>query len=196
MEEIELKDARVIFEPNFISPAEADHLFSTMLETTDWQEHQFNIFGRQYAMPRLTAWFAESDVTYQYAGIRLSPNPWTENLKVIKKKLEERFHAEFNSVLLNRYRSGQDSVDWHADDEIELGSNPEIGSVSLGATRRFVLKRRSEPHETYTLNLNHGSALFMGGTTQHFWRHKIPKTRKPVGERLNLTFRKIKNLEV
>jgi len=98
---------------------------------------------------------------------------------------------DFNSVLANLYRDGRDSMGWHSDDEPELGAQPAIASLSLGSTRRFVLKHRNDPSRKFALELPHGSLLLMRGATQANYRHALPRTARPVGPRINLTFRRI-----
>lgn len=191
MEKIPLKNGLLVFQAHFLAPEEADSLFTHLLATTQWEQHYIKLFGKKLAIPRLTAWHAEMDLGYKYSGIQVCPKPWTPALLDIKNKLEKQFSTTFNSVLINRYRSGQDSVEWHADDEAVLGENPQIGSISLGVDRRFQLKHIDDTDERYDIVLNHGSALLMGGSTQHYWQHKLPKSRKLVGERINLTFRRI-----
>ncbi|MGL6343520.1 MAG: alpha-ketoglutarate-dependent dioxygenase AlkB family protein, partial [Waterburya sp.] len=116
----------------------------------------------------------------------------TPNLLSIKKRIEQTVTVNFNSVLANLYRNGQDYVSWHSDDEKELGKNPTIASVSFGATRRFVLRHKSNQDlDTLDISLSHGSLLIMKGSTQHFWKHQVPKTSKVKSERINLTFRVI-----
>ena len=149
------------------------------------------MYGKELPFPRLTAWYGDQDQTYTFSGITLQPHPWTPELLEIKKKLESRAGTSFNSVLLNRYRDGKDSISWHQDNEKELGKNPIIASVNFGATRTFQL-RHIHTGEKISIQLTHGSLVIMMGELQHFWKHQIPKTRKPVGERINLTFRTIK----
>lgn len=186
-----LKNGVLFFEPNFLSSAEATNLFANLLEETQWQQQAIQLFGKKVNLPRLTAWYGTPGIEYEYSGIRVSAQTWTDPLLVIKEHLEEVFSATFNSVLINRYRDGNDSVAWHADDEASLGVDPTIASVSVGATRRFTMKHRFQKSEKFALDLTHGSALLMSGATQHYWLHKIPKTRKVVGQRINLTFRNI-----
>jgi alkylated DNA repair dioxygenase AlkB len=140
--------------------------------------------------PRLTAWYANPGLTYSYSGVTHQAVPWTPELLDVKRRAELAAGTTWNSLLLNFYRNGRDSIGFHADDEPELGTNPVIGSISLGAERRFVLKHPASG-EKLELELPHGSLLVMGGTSQHHWRHGVPKTRKPVGPRINLTFRRI-----
>lgn len=145
-------------------------------------------------IPRLTAWYGEKDTTYVYSGIVLEPISWVEPLILIKNEIEHFSPVKFNSVLLNLYRNGNDSVAWHSDDEPELGQKPVIGSVSLGGTRRFMLKSKDNNNsESYSIDLTNGSFLLMAGDTQKYWLHQIPKTKKEIAPRINLTFRVIYN---
>ena len=140
--------------------------------------------------PRLTAWYADAGLTYSYSGVTHRAAPWTPELLAVKERAEAAAGANWNSLLLNLYRDGQDSIGFHADDEPELGTNPVIGSISLGAERRFVLKHPASG-EKVEFALPHGSLLVMGGASQHHWRHGLPKTSKQVGPRINLTFRRV-----
>ena len=117
------------------------------------------------------------------------PEPWTPTLLKIKLAIEKTANTEFNSVMMNLYRDGNDGISWHTDAEPELGKNPLIGSVSFGQTRRFMLRHRNNKELKFELELIHGSFLLMGGSTQHFWQHQIPKTSKKLEPRINLTFR-------
>lgn len=148
------------------------------------------MYGKKVLFPRLTAWYGDNDKPYSFSGITLSPNPWTKELQEIKNKISLHTSVNFNSVLLNRYRSGNDSISWHTDAEPELGINPTIASVNFGATRKFQL-RHIKTNEKLEIELSHGSLLIMEGELQHFWQHQVPKTSKPIGERINLTFRLI-----
>ena len=122
----------------------------------------------------------------------MQPHPWSPLLQKIKSYVENVSNTNFTTVLLNQYRDGKDSNGWHADDEKELGVNPMIASVSFGTERNFQLKHNSDKTPKKNIVLEHGSLLIMQGTTQHFWKHQIPKTSKAVGSRINLTFRVIK----
>src|SRR5262245_52202526 len=176
----------LLYDEAFLEPAEADSLFAHLRVTVPWE--QSGRPGRVF--PRLTAWYADPGLIYSYSGVTHRPVPWTPELSAIKKQAEAAAGTSWNSLLLNSYRDGRDSIGFHADDEPELGPNPIVGSVSLGATRRFVLKHPASG-EKLEFDLPHGSLLVMGGTSQHHWRHGVPKTRKPVGPRINLTFRRI-----
>jgi len=185
--EFELRDGgSLLYAPAFLPAAEADALFALLRDTVPWNQE-----GRPPRMfPRLTAWYANPGVTYSYSGVTHQAVPWTAELLDVKHRAETAAGATWNSLLLNFYRHGKDSIGFHADDEAELGTNPVIGSISLGAERRFVMKHVASG-EKLEFTLPHGSLLVMGGTSQHHWRHGVPKTQKPVGPRINLTFRRI-----
>ena len=150
------------------------------------------MFGRTIPQPRLTCWMGDPGCDYAYSGVRYAPAPWTPAAARLRAQVEAACGVRFNAVLLNRYRTGSDSMGWHADDEPELGDAPTIASVSLGAARRFDLQHRKRKAERRRLSLTHGSLLVMAGTTQACWKHRIPKTTAPIGERVNLTFRWIR----
>ena len=188
---IELDGGDVTYDPACFATDEADRLFQAVTATTPWRQEMIWMYGREVPVPRLTAWVGDPGKTYTYSNIALQPEPWTEPLLEIKDRVEHAAATAFNSVLLNLYRTGADSVAWHSDDEPELGRAPVIASVSLGATRRFQLRQRSNAAERCELNLQHGSLLLMRGHTQHVWEHQVPKTAKPTGPRVNLTFRTI-----
>ena len=166
--------------------ADAERLFEQLMAATQWRQEIATVMGRRVPIPRLTAWHGAAG--YVYSGIRMTPAPWNPPLVEIKAVAEARAGQAFNSVLLNLYRDGRDSVSWHADNEPGLGRNPVIASMSLGATRRFQMKHRRR-EERLALDLPSGSCLVMAGPTQHHWLHQVPKTGRPVGPRINLTFR-------
>ena len=183
-------DGQIITYQHFFDRLESDRFFSELLNDINWQQDKIKIFGKEVNLPRLTAWYGDTDKSYTYSGITMNPDPWSSNLLAIKEKIEETVRVNFNSVLANLYRNGQDYVSWHSDDEKELGKNPTIASVSFGATRRFLLRHRSNKNlETIDLSLGHGSLLIMKGSTQHYWKHQVPKTTKVKTARINLTFR-------
>ncbi|GAB2596481.1 alpha-ketoglutarate-dependent dioxygenase AlkB family protein [Spirosoma areae] len=189
---IQLPDAELMYYPAFFSSTEADRLFAALLDTILWKQDEIRLYGKQVPLPRLSAWYGDTDKPYTYSGITLQARPWTDDLLAIKARIEATSGARFSSVLLNRYRHGQDYVGWHADDEKELGRNPVIGSVNFGATRRFQLRRKDDHAIKHEVELGHGTFLLMQGSTQHFWQHQVPKTAAKIGERLNLTFRLMK----
>jgi alkylated DNA repair dioxygenase AlkB len=185
--EIPLRDGGLLlYDEAFFPPEEADALFAHLRDTALWKQE-----GRPgRVFPRLTAWYADPGRMYSYSGVTHHAVPWTGELLAVKERVEVAAGTTWDSLLLNFYRDGRDSIGFHADDERELGPNPIVGSVSLGATRRFILKHPASS-EKLEFELPHGSLLVMGGTSQHHWRHGVPKTRKPVGPRINLTFRRI-----
>lgn len=183
-----LPDGECVLYREIFSADERDALFQTLSRDISWERHVITLYGRPVAVPRLSAWYGDPGAVYRYSGIRLEPLPWTPPLQAIKDKVETLAAARFNSALLNLYRDGQDSVGWHSDDESELGRDPVIASVSFGATRRFILRHKKRRLQ-WDMELANGSVLIMAGATQHHWRHQLPKTRQPVGPRINLTFR-------
>lgn len=168
-------------------------ILERLLSEIRWQQDYLRFYGKEVAVPRLTAWYGDSGKEYTYSHITMKPHPWTELLLMIKAKAEELSGAEYNSVLLNLYRSGADGVSWHQDNEPELGDDPVIASVSFGETRIFQMRHlRRKDIPRVDIPLPDGSLLVMGGTTQRYWIHKVSKTQKPVGPRVNLTFRYIR----
>jgi alkylated DNA repair dioxygenase AlkB len=188
---IYLPDAELHYEREFLSANKANALFMGLLDGIAWREDTIKVFGKTYSQPRLTALYGEEGKSYSYSGIRMHPIPFTPELNDLKARIETFSGADFTTCLLNLYRDGNDSNGWHADNEKDLGDLPFIASVSLGASRSFHIKHRREKGLRYRMQLEHGSLLLMGGRMQEIWVHQIPKTRKPVGKRINLTFRKI-----
>lgn len=187
-----LPNGCVLVYRNFFDQIQSDRYFQSLLNSLNWRQEKIKFFGKEIDIPRLTAWYADEGKLYQYSGIKMTPNPWTSCLIAIKEQVESVVDLKFNSVLVNLYRQGTDSMGWHSDDEPELGKNPTIASVSFGATRRFQLRHKLDNLDTLEVALNNGSLLVMQGETQHFWKHQIPKTSKIVSPRINLTFRVIK----
>lgn len=187
-----MPDGEVIIYRHFFDKAESDHFFRALSEEIKWRQDKIKFYGKEIDLPRLTAWYGDSDRSYTYSNIPMNPEPWTPMLLSIKKSIEEVAEVSFNSVLLNLYRNGKDSVSWHSDDEPELGENPVIGSVSFGDARRFQFRHRHRKDlSKVEIDLSHGSFLLMRSQTQRFWQHQIPKTSKPLKPRINLTFRLI-----
>lgn len=189
---LQLPDADILFYPDFLNEQDSASLLTELTETIAWRQDWITIYGRSLPQPRLTAWYGDPGKSYTYSGITMTPTPWIPALLALKAKVDAASGSVFNSVLLNLYRDGNDSMGWHRDDEPELGQNPVIGSVSLGGTRRFMLRHRFEKGLKHQLELTSGSLLLMQGTTQHYWQHQVPKTRRPVAPRINLTFRVIR----
>lgn len=185
-----INNGEYFYLPNFFSPNEASDYLEAFKENIDWKQEEMLMYGKMIKFPRLTAWYGDNDKPYSFSGIKLSPKAWNKELLQIKEKIEPVANATFNSVLLNRYRDGNDSISWHTDAEKELGTNPIIASVNLGAERKFQLRHR-DTQEKIEIVLQHGSLLIMGGELQHYWQHQVPKTKTVVKERINLTFRVI-----
>ncbi|MCX7550615.1 alpha-ketoglutarate-dependent dioxygenase AlkB family protein [Xanthomarina sp. F2636L] len=184
-----LPQAELIYIPQFYNQSQADKLFKILLEQVLWQQDNITIFGKTHKQPRLTALYSEDNKSYSYSGITMNPNPFSSLILSIKQEIELFTKHKFNSVLINLYRDGSDSNGWHADNEKELGLNPTIASVSFGAKRTFKFRHRTLKHEKHQLKLEHGSLLIMTDEMQHYWLHQIPKTKKDIGKRINLTFR-------
>jgi len=181
-----ITQGRLLFEQAFLMPMDAEQLYDQLFHQIDWQQLSIKMFGKEVLQPRLQAWFG--DRSYQYSGLKLSPAPIPDFLLPIQKRCEQICHSRFNSVLINLYRNGEDSMGWHQDNETELGRNPVIASLSLGAERKFVLKH-NQTGEKLAYQLSSGSLLVMAGETQHFWKHALPKTKRVNTPRINLTFR-------
>ena len=195
---IDLAPDKAYFFANFFTTREAAALYSALEETSPWRQDKIRIAGRTVDVPRLQCWMGEPHCRYAYSGIPLTPEPWIQPAKIILERINDVLHEQFNCALLNCYRSGQDSVAWHADDEPQLGTSPRIASVSLGATRRFTLKRKplaslskTELDLRHRLELSNGSLLLMEPGVQERWLHQIPKTSRDIGPSINLTFRRI-----
>lgn len=177
--------APVTFIPDFLDPQAADAVFATLLAELPWERRMAEVYGRHVRVPRMEIWIA--DYPYTYSRRTYEPRPWTPMLVEVKKKIEYATNNLFNSALLNRYESGSDSVGWHADDEPEMSRDHPIASLSLGASRSFQMRRGGGPIQT--IELGHGSLLIMHAGMQQAWKHRVPKTKKTCGTRINLTFR-------
>lgn len=188
----DIPNAEVEYYGQFFDEIQANKLFETLKNEIPWQQDMITVFGKTHPQPRLTSLFGNDGKQYNYSNIIMQPNPWNAVLTFIKEEVEKICHEKFTTVLLNYYRDGKDSNGWHADNEKELGINPILASVSLGAERMFHLKHNLINDQMLKINLEHGSLLVMKGETQHFWKHQIPKTAKPIGSRINLTFRILK----
>ncbi|OOQ61720.1 alpha-ketoglutarate-dependent dioxygenase AlkB family protein [Mucilaginibacter pedocola] len=184
---VELMDYR----PAFFSAEESGRLISALKQNIQWNQETILMYGKLLNTPRLTAWYGDNSKTYAFSGKSYDPYPWTKELLEIKHRVDAAAGITFNSVLLNLYRNGNDSVAWHADDEPELGRNPIIASVSFGQVRRFEVRHKADKKQKYSVDLENGSLLIMKGDLQHHWEHQVPKSTKALGERINLTFRVI-----
>ncbi|MEO6264190.1 MAG: alpha-ketoglutarate-dependent dioxygenase AlkB [Luteimonas sp.] len=186
-----LPDAEVLLDLAWLSTGDADALFAALQVAVPWEVHRIRLFGREVDSPRRSCWIGDPDAAYTYSGTRFAPHPWPADLRPLRTRLADELDVDFNSVLANLYRDGRDRMGWHSDNEHELGAQPPIASLSLGAPRRFVLKQRRDSSVKLALDLPHGSLLLMRGDTQAHYRHALPATAKPVGARINLTFRRI-----
>lgn len=184
------KNSWVRYVPGFIAASVADGLISGIDEHLAFTRPSIVMFGKRSRLPREVAWIADDDQTYAYSGVSTNPIPWPDFLLPVRQLVKIETGVDFNSVLVNHYRDGGDSVAWHSDDEPELGPAPTIASLSLGATRRFLL-RNKHTNETIEFKLAHGDLFVMLGHCQNEFTHCVPRTRKVVARRLNLTFRNL-----
>ncbi len=189
-ERLPLVDGELLFWRRVDLGRDEDELMLRLIADSDWRQERITVYGKPYLQPRLSAWYG--DRAYRYSGIRLEPAPLSPLLADLKRRIEDLTASEFNSVLLNYYRDHNDSMGLHADDERELGPQPVIASLSLGATRDFRLKHRHDrDRPAFRLPLTSGSLLLMRGETQRYWKHGIARQRAACGARINLTFRRI-----
>jgi len=188
-QDIPLRDGTLWLWEDFLTDTAA--VLATLTAEVPWQQQHVRMFGRKIPMPRLTCWMGDPGCSYTYSGVRHAPTPWTPAVAELRQQVIAATGTPLNSVLLNRYRSGRDAMGWHADDEPELGPEPTIASLSLGAARRLDLAHRTHADERIRVVLSDGSLLVMAGTTQAHWKHRIPRTSRAIGERINLTFRRI-----
>lgn len=190
--QLDMKDADVWYYPAFFTDEESTHFYDQLTKTIAWQQDPITIFGKTYMQPRLTALYANNTKPYRYSNITMHPKAFTPELLSIKNSIENTCNTEFTTCLLNLYRNGSDSNGWHADNEKELGQHPVIASVTFGEERWFHFKHRHDKNLKLKVKLQHGSLLVMQGATQENWLHQIPKTKKKISPRINLTFRVIK----
>jgi alkylated DNA repair dioxygenase AlkB len=192
LEKISLPDAELAFARCFYSAEQAAHFLQDLSTGIAWRQEHIQLWGKQHLQPRLTAWHGDAGSHYSYSGLDLTPLAWTPALVTIKRDIEAASGHHYNSVLLNLYRNENDSVGWHSDNEAELGRQPAIASLSLGATRTFKMRhKRRKDLPVFTLALPSGSLLLMSGPTQACWQHAVEKEKQTTGPRINLTFRHI-----
>ncbi|MBK8970180.1 MAG: alpha-ketoglutarate-dependent dioxygenase AlkB [Hahellaceae bacterium] len=187
-ETIPLDDGELILITELLPNPEA--ILQTLLGEVPWQQDTLRFGGREVPIPRLQSWHGEPHCTYTYSRLKMAPKPMTPTLESLRQRMQLHAATPFNCVLCNYYRSGNDSVSWHADNEPELGPNPVIASISLGYPREFQLRPNRPPRSVLKLLLPHNSLLIMRGRLQHFWQHQLPKTSQ-ADLRLNLTYRYI-----
>lgn len=186
---ISLLNGELVYYPQFFTTVESDHFMQKLTDTIAWKQESMKMYGKSVLFPRLMSWHGDAPTSYRFSGNTFSPESWTPSLLQIRDRITPASGHAFNSVLLNLYRNGNDSMGWHADDEPELGPQPVIASVNFGATRRFLLRYKSDHQRKYELPLQHGSLLIMKGMLQEYWEHQVPKTSKVSTGRINLTFR-------
>lgn len=191
MIDLSLGTAKLLIWEDFLNQTDADNWFEHFYSTVQWRSEQVKVFGKVYDQPRLTALYADEERSYTYAGLTLEAFSFNEKMKQLKSDIEDVTRHRYNSCLFNLYRNEKDSNGWHADDEPELGSQPVIASLSLGATRRFHIKHKRDKTLKRTIDLTHGSLLLMAGASQKDFKHQLPKTQSPKAPRINLTFRYI-----
>jgi alkylated DNA repair dioxygenase AlkB len=184
------KDGIVVYYKNLLTSQEANHYFDCLLNTIEWKNDQATIYGKLIITKRKVAWYGDTDFEYTYSKNTKRALPWTKELVELKQIIEELTGEKFNSCLLNLYHNGDEGMAWHSDAEKELKKNGAIGSLSLGAERKFAFKHK-ETKETISLILENGSVLVMKGVTQTNWLHRLPPTKLISTPRINLTFRSI-----
>jgi alkylated DNA repair dioxygenase AlkB len=178
----------------FIAAGEEAGLMAALCVELPLEARTIRVFGREVLQPRLVAWVGDREAVYTYSGTRHEPLPWTPTLAMIRDRVVEATGERFNSVLCNLYRDGKDAMGMHADAEPELGPDPVIASLSLGAARRFMIRhRRGAERGKVDLKLGGGALLVMRGQTQRHFRHGIPREPAVTQPRLNLTFRRVQN---
>ncbi|MEE4184338.1 MAG: alpha-ketoglutarate-dependent dioxygenase AlkB [Gammaproteobacteria bacterium] len=189
-----LPQAEIRLWPTFLDADDADRMMSRLLEEVPWRRDTVTVFGRAHPIPRLHSWHGDAGARYRWSGLTQVPQPWTPALAELRERLEACLNRRFNSVLANLYRHGRDHMGWHADDEPELGLQPVIASLSLGAQRDFLLRYRGAGAavDTQRLALPPGSLLVMQGSTQEYWQHSLPRRLRVSDPRINLTFRTVR----
>jgi alkylated DNA repair dioxygenase AlkB len=190
-ERVVLPGADLLWWPDFLRPAVAAGVVERLSAELPWQQRTLRMFGRDVLEPRLVSWHGDPEAHYRYSGRDHEPLPWTADLIELRELVEAACGHPMNSVLANRYRDGADHMGWHSDDEPELGPAPVIASVSLGAARQLQFRPRPRGPIALRLDLRPGSMLVMAGATQRRYHHRIPPTARPVGARINLTFRHV-----
>lgn len=189
--QVPISGGELLLKHDFLSHQETNSLFKILNETIEWKEAYLEIYGKRHLLPREIAWYGDESKSYKYSGLTLNPLPWTEELFELKQRIETATDESFNTVLLNRYRSGNDKVSWHSDHEKEFGRRTTIASLSLGTTRHFDIRNKKDKSNKYRIDLHSGSLLIMKGEFQHNWEHQVPRQKNLQGVRINLTFRKM-----
>jgi alkylated DNA repair dioxygenase AlkB len=183
-------DGEAFYYGSILDASKAQEYYAALLSNIPWQHDELVIFGKRITTARQVAWYGDPGCSYTYSGKLKQPLPWSSEILTLKGKVERLIQVTFNSCLLNLYQDGGQGMSWHSDDEKELGQNPTIASISLGAERRFCLKHK-QTKQRVSLVLENGSLLVMKGACQHYWLHSLPKSKKITTARINLTFRTI-----
>ncbi|MBO9200627.1 MULTISPECIES: alpha-ketoglutarate-dependent dioxygenase AlkB family protein [Niastella] len=182
------QDGMVNYYGKLLTVKQADHYLDKLLTTIHWKNDEAVIFGRHIITKRKVAWYGNDNYDYTYSNITRQALKWTKELLELKQLVEEKTGETFNSCLLNLYHTGEEGMAWHSDDEKTLGENSAIASFSFGAERKFSFKHK-QTKETISMMLEHGSLLVMKGPTQTHWLHCLPKSKRIITPRVNLTFR-------
>jgi alkylated DNA repair dioxygenase AlkB len=188
---LEFADADIRLNRQFLSAAVATELMNELQTKVAWQQDALTLFGKTHMLPRLHQWYGDKGTAYKWSGIEMRPRPWLPALGRLRNAVQSHTNVLFNCVLVNLYRDGKDCMGWHADDEAVLGKQPVIASISLGAERDLLLRRRGSHSKSQCISLNHGSLLIMAGDTQSNWQHALPRRKHMADARINLTFRYI-----
>ena len=183
-------DLKIRVEENFFNSNESNILLNKLIKNLSWESMMIKMFGKDLMIPRLQCWIGDEGCDYKYSGKILNRQNWSKELMLIRKKIAKETKTDFNSVLVNYYRDGKDSMGWHSDDEKELGPNPTIASISFGSERNLHFRNKITK-ETISIPQTHGCLIVIDGRTQKNWQHSIKKTQKIIGPRINLTFRNI-----
>ncbi len=192
MEQLIRNDGQLYLAKKFLPREHANTLHAALLQQLNWQDEFIRMFGKTILSPRQVCWYGDQDAVYSYSGIRHTPLPWPKLLLPLRNQLQRLTNRPFNAVLANLYRDNNDSMGWHADKEKELGPNPCIASVSLGASRTFKI-RHNKTKQTLTVEMTNGSLLLMDGDLQKKWQHSVPKRKRTISSRINLSFRYVYN---
>ena len=179
---------QALYVPRFLPGGRADELLADTLARTDWCHERVTLFGRTFTARRLSACYGDTGASYRYSGLARRALPWPDHLQTLAADVAAAVGWRFNFVLINRFRDGGDRLGWHADDEADLGDRPVIASLSVGAQRVFRMRAKGGGASVGKV-LEHGSLVLMWGHSQRDFQHAVPPTAKPVGERLNFTFR-------
>ncbi len=191
LETLPVIDGELALDEQFLTVTQADSLLELLLAELPWRHDELKVYGKSHLMPRLHCYQSDQNISYQYSGLILAPQAYHPKVLQLKRYLEAVTGTIFNAVLINLYRDGSDKMGWHSDDEAELGQNPNIASVSLGAQRSFKLRHKDKAAADISLELAHGSLLLMSGALQQHWQHSLPVRKKVSKARINLTFRRI-----